>query len=301
MTRNSSIDNFSDFTGAYCFGFNGKESDIEIEGTLNSYTTEYRQYDSRIGRWLTIDPLTINACGWTPYRAFFDNPLVNTDNSGLYEVDVKLSSKTKSDIKQKHKESGEKNWRKQAKNELNEIKKSHIEKAQKAMNEARQAVESDSGVLQDVEKILGAQKGSDDYNNYFENNGKGPKITIDEDLDYSGETYKGKLTIGGLVHSDESRKATILHEYAHYAQQKLGVVGDGEKTGYIGIKMTTEEQLKVINEAIGTLPISVRLRFCEMYKAQGNLDRNGNPEAVEGGYVLEKIVFGKITHRPISR
>jgi len=65
--------------------------------------------------------------------------------------------------------------------------------------------------------------------------------------------------------------------------------------------MTTSDQLKVLNEAIRALPFAVQNDSREMYKAQGNLDRNGNPIAVEGGYVLEKIVFGKITHRPISQ
>jgi len=277
------------------------EKDDEIKGQGNSYTTEFRQYDPRIGRWLTVDPLASKSAGWTPYRAFFDNPIINTDKSGLYEVDVKLSSKTKSDVKQKHKESGVKGWRQNAKSELNEIKQTHIKQAETAISEARQAVEADNGILQDAEKILGAQKGTDDYNNYFENNGQGPKITIDENFGYSGETYKGKLTISGQVHSDESRKVTVLHEYAHYAQQKLGVIGDGEKTGYNGISMTTSDQSKVLNEAIRALPFAVQNDSREMYKAQGNLDRNGNPIAVEGGYVLEKIVFGKITHRPISQ
>lgn len=293
--------NFRGPSGGKRYGFNGMEADYEVKGSGNSYTTEFRQYDPRVGRWLSLDPMASNAAGWTPYRGFFDNPIINTDKSGLYEVDVKLSSKTKSDIKQKHKESGVKGWRQNAKNELNKIKQTHIKQAETAISEARQAVEADNGILQDAEKILGAKKGTDDYNNYFENNGKGPKITIDENFSYSGETYKGNLTIGGLVHSDESRKATVLHEYAHYAQQKLGVIGDDSKTGYDGISMTTSDQLKTINEAIRALPFSVQNNMRLMYQKQGNLDSNNTPIKVEGGYVLEKIVFGKITHRPISQ
>ncbi|MBT3424521.1 MAG: hypothetical protein HOD63_10470 [Bacteroidetes bacterium] len=35
----------------YRFGFNGIEKDNEVFGTGNSYTTMFRQYDPRLGRW----------------------------------------------------------------------------------------------------------------------------------------------------------------------------------------------------------------------------------------------------------
>jgi|694.fasta_scaffold59965_1 RHS repeat-associated protein len=69
----------------YRYGFNGMEADNEVKGNGNSYTTEFRQYDPRLGRWLTVDPLAGKAAGWTPYRAFFDNPIINTDTDGLFE------------------------------------------------------------------------------------------------------------------------------------------------------------------------------------------------------------------------
>src|SRR5690554_7020950 len=40
---------------AYRYGFNGMEKDDQIKGKENSYTTEIRQYDPRLGRWLSID------------------------------------------------------------------------------------------------------------------------------------------------------------------------------------------------------------------------------------------------------
>ncbi len=44
----------------YRFTFNGKKSDHEVKGDRNSYTTEFRQFDPRLGKWLTDDPLTSN-------------------------------------------------------------------------------------------------------------------------------------------------------------------------------------------------------------------------------------------------
>jgi RHS repeat-associated protein len=57
--------------------------DDEISG--NSYTTEFRQYDARLGRWTATDPLSSLASGWTPYRSFFDNPIMYSDPNGLFE------------------------------------------------------------------------------------------------------------------------------------------------------------------------------------------------------------------------
>jgi RHS repeat-associated protein len=70
----------------YRFGFNGMEADNDIKGEGNSYTTEFRQYDSRLGRWLSLDPLEYVEADWTPYRFAFNNPITYTDKTGLYET-----------------------------------------------------------------------------------------------------------------------------------------------------------------------------------------------------------------------
>lgn len=68
---------------AYRYGFNGMERDDEAKGAGNSYTTPFRQYDPRLGRWLTIDPLH----HWRPfestYAGFGNNPIYFVDPSGL--------------------------------------------------------------------------------------------------------------------------------------------------------------------------------------------------------------------------
>ncbi len=80
----------------YRYGFNGMEADPEVKGQGNSYTTEFRQYDPRLGRWLTLDPLAPFAPSWTPYRYGFDNPLVFTDMNGLFESKGKAKEYKKS-------------------------------------------------------------------------------------------------------------------------------------------------------------------------------------------------------------
>ncbi|MEZ4775861.1 MAG: RHS repeat-associated core domain-containing protein [Bacteroidia bacterium] len=68
--------------GDYRFGFNGKESDGEISGDGNSYDFGARVYDSRIGRWLSRDPLEGKYPGMSPYAAFNDNPILYIDPDG---------------------------------------------------------------------------------------------------------------------------------------------------------------------------------------------------------------------------
>jgi RHS repeat-associated protein len=67
--------------GSYRYGFNGMEQDAETKGERLSYTTEFRQYDPRVGRWLSPDPIVKP---WeSPYAAFANNPVLFVDPSGL--------------------------------------------------------------------------------------------------------------------------------------------------------------------------------------------------------------------------
>ena len=68
--------------GEYRYGFNGMEMDKEPKGGAGlSYTTEFRQYDPRVGRWFSPDPVV--KVSESPYAAFYNNPIVWADPSGL--------------------------------------------------------------------------------------------------------------------------------------------------------------------------------------------------------------------------
>jgi RHS repeat-associated protein len=71
----------------YRYGFNGMEKDDEISGEGNNYTTEFRDYDSRLGRWLSIDPEFKHFPWQSPYAAFDNNPIRNNDPKGLAAED----------------------------------------------------------------------------------------------------------------------------------------------------------------------------------------------------------------------
>ena len=53
------------------------------KGGGNSYTTEFRQYDPRLGRWMSLDPLMADYPDMSPYVAFNNNPVYFVDPLGL--------------------------------------------------------------------------------------------------------------------------------------------------------------------------------------------------------------------------
>lgn len=77
--------------GDYRFGFNGMESDNEISGNKSMYTTYFRPYSTKLGRWLLTDPVVHP---WqSPYNAFDGNPIFYADPSGA-DGDPKNKSQT---------------------------------------------------------------------------------------------------------------------------------------------------------------------------------------------------------------
>ncbi|MBK9565704.1 MAG: RHS repeat-associated core domain-containing protein [Saprospiraceae bacterium] len=46
-----------------------------------------RFYDASVGRFISSDPLSELAPGWTPYRYAFNNPISYTDPTGMFETE----------------------------------------------------------------------------------------------------------------------------------------------------------------------------------------------------------------------
>ena len=69
-------------TNNYRYAYNGIEQDPEVKGNGNSYTTQFRQYDPRIGRWLSLDPKMSSMPWQSPYCAMDNNPILHNDPLG---------------------------------------------------------------------------------------------------------------------------------------------------------------------------------------------------------------------------
>jgi RHS repeat-associated protein len=72
--------------GAYVYGFNGMEKDDEVKGSGNSYNYKKRIYDSKLGRFLSIDNLTSVYPWYTPYQFAGNTPIWAIDVDGLEEL-----------------------------------------------------------------------------------------------------------------------------------------------------------------------------------------------------------------------
>ena len=69
---------------AYRYGFNGKENDNEVKGG-DGLQQDYgmRIYDSRIGKFLSVDPITKDYPELTPYQFASNRPIDGIDQDGL--------------------------------------------------------------------------------------------------------------------------------------------------------------------------------------------------------------------------
>lgn len=69
-------------SSSYRYGMNGKEKDDEIVGSGNSYNFGERQYDPRLGRWISIDPHANKYANMSPYIYAANSPVWVLDPDG---------------------------------------------------------------------------------------------------------------------------------------------------------------------------------------------------------------------------
>jgi RHS repeat-associated protein len=86
----------------YRFGFNGMLRDDDVtdklsttpadEGRGNSYSTQFRQYDPRVTRWFSNDPLKMKFPWTSPYTGMGNNPVMMVDPFGLEGYMISLEN-----------------------------------------------------------------------------------------------------------------------------------------------------------------------------------------------------------------
>lgn len=124
--------------GAYRYGFNGQEKDNEVKGEGNSYDFKFRVYDPRIGRFLSIDPLTESYPWNSPYAFAENRPVDGIDLEGAEFLSKIFKAGGKAAVKKVAKEFVE-----------NEIK--HRIKQYASKNFAKQFIKDAEGALDVME------------------------------------------------------------------------------------------------------------------------------------------------------
>ncbi|MBI3518087.1 MAG: hypothetical protein HY062_01850 [Bacteroidetes bacterium] len=74
---------FSQRLESYPYGFNGKLKDDEDYGEGNAYDYGYRLLDTRLGKFMSVDPMTKSFPGWSPYPYAMNRPIDGIDMDGL--------------------------------------------------------------------------------------------------------------------------------------------------------------------------------------------------------------------------
>ncbi|MEO5684262.1 MAG: RHS repeat-associated core domain-containing protein [Chitinophagaceae bacterium] len=75
--------NYSLASSPYRYGFNGKENDNDVKGEGNQQDYGMRIYDGRLGRFLSVDPITADYPMLTPYQFASNSPVSGIDKDGL--------------------------------------------------------------------------------------------------------------------------------------------------------------------------------------------------------------------------
>lgn len=76
----------------YRYGFNGKENDNDVKGTGNQQDYGKRIYDPRLGKFLSVDPITQKYPELTPYQFASNTPIQAIDLDGLEKYIVTTRS-----------------------------------------------------------------------------------------------------------------------------------------------------------------------------------------------------------------
>ena len=71
--------------GGYRYFFNGQESDGEVYGQGSLVGYEFREYDTRLGRWWGVDPVVTKNIGHSAFGFCSGNPISRNDPDGSFD------------------------------------------------------------------------------------------------------------------------------------------------------------------------------------------------------------------------
>ena len=86
----------------YLRGYQGMLLENTINGEANMYSTEFRMFDCRLGRWMSMDALTDQFPWMSPFVGMDNNPVMLVDPLGLESMLPEAKVKTKKTWLGKH-------------------------------------------------------------------------------------------------------------------------------------------------------------------------------------------------------
>lgn len=86
-----------------------------MKGEGNQVDFGERVYDPRVGRFLSVDPMSMERVSWTPYNSMRNNPINNIDPTGALDEWVQTGGEVKWDDRVKDQKSAERIYGKDAK------------------------------------------------------------------------------------------------------------------------------------------------------------------------------------------
>lgn len=211
----------------YRYGFNSMERDDEVKGRGNSYTTEFRQYDPRLGRWLSRDPLFKEFPWQSPYVAFDNNPILLVDPYGdstwVTETDDGYTINTTIEFYGRGLYKKDGTERKGADATINAIKKDILEKwnnteyLDKKIKVNLITIKSERGGTEESYDQIEVKRGSGRSSVYIKDkNGTEISTSITQQVSLIKEIRNGTnyYRVSGTFYKNV-RTGTYAHEYGH--------------------------------------------------------------------------------------
>jgi RHS repeat-associated protein len=226
----------------YRFGFNGMEKDNELKGIGNSLDFGARMYDSRLGRFLSLDPLSKDYPSESNYMFAGNSPIALIDYNGEFKIspDIKenyphiytyLSTQIAKDVEKS-------TLIKQSYKEINpNVTDANI----------RNIFKDNSGPVLEAQKYVGGVATSSDravgYTEYSETKGVDSRIQINEKvLGYVEGVLKSDANKETKMVAQMFLYTLVLHEVAHEISGYNGVDERGRD-----IKLTNKERKQIEN------------------------------------------------------
>ena len=239
----SKVSNGSD----YRYGYQGSEKDDELKGEGNSLDFGARIYDPRVGRWLSRDAMAADAPGWTPYRSFFDNPILFNDPDGNFEIPEALAA-------------AHPNLKPMLDNIINELQKpENVDKLNAILKYGEfKDVNQLISLFSDSDKSVKLTSGDLLFVTDGKLDGDNANMILVNEIDKKSGLRKGVITIDDnllrLIDGSEDLsgdaidfvnklfESTVLHEITHFGDDQ-----DGKKNSSAPLRFWTKE-----NGGLGT-------------------------------------------------